>query len=340
MDRRLFLAAAGALIARPSVARASRHQRFPDDLDIRREGRLDDASALEPLRTVIVAREGAILAERAYRGASTARPTNIKSASKVIVTALAGIAIERGLLTGVDQPIAPLLAADLPPPDRRDPRLARIALGDLLSMQAGLDRLSGPNYGRWVSSRNWVRSALAQPFAAEPGGDMLYSTASTHLVSAILTRVSGRSTLELARAWLGPVPGFSIASWSRDPQGIYLGGNEMAMTPRSLLAFGELFRACGRTPDGRQVVPESWVEACWTPRTASRFTGDAYGYGWFLRTLAGREVRYGWGYGGQMLYVVPEAKMTIVMTSATDQPSARTGYRDELHALAADLIEG
>src|SRR5690606_25899104 len=128
---------------------------------------------------------------------------------------------------------------------------------------AGLGRTSGPNYGRWVSSRNWVRAALAEPFDGEPGGQMLYSTGSTHLLSAILTRAGGRSTLDLARDWLGPVEGFSIDAWDRDPQGIYVGGNQMAMTSRSLAAFGELYRNGGRNRVGEQVVPEDWIEQSW-----------------------------------------------------------------------------
>ena len=50
-----------------------------------------------------------------------------------------------------------------PPVADPDPRLQEITLGQLLSMQAGLERQSGPNYGRWVASDNWVRAALAVP---------------------------------------------------------------------------------------------------------------------------------------------------------------------------------
>src|SRR5690606_14132718 len=102
----------------------------------------------------------------------------------------------------------------------------------------------------------------------------------------------------LARAWLGPEKDFAITDWQRDPQGIYLGGNQMAMSTRSLLAFGELYRRGGATLDGRQLVSREWIETSWRPRTNSRFTGDAYGYGWFLRDIAGHDVRYAWGYGG------------------------------------------
>lgn len=297
---------------------------------------LNDAARLPPLETVVVAQNGRIVAERGYRSNTTTESTNIKSASKTIVSALVGIAIEKGLLTGVDQPIAPILARDLPA--NPDPRLAKITVGNLLSMQAGLDRMSGPNYGRWVSSGNWVRFALAADFVDEPGAQMLYSTGSTHLLSAILTKVGGKSTLALARDWLGPVEGFRIAAWERDPQGIYLGGNQMAMSARSLLAFGELYRNGGRTPAGRQVVPEDWVSQSWAARTQSRFSGDDYGYGWFTREIGGHQVHFAWGFGGQMLYIVPELSLTVVMTSDEGAPSARTGYRDDLHDLLARII--
>jgi CubicO group peptidase (beta-lactamase class C family) len=297
---------------------------------------LGGAAELEPLKVVLVARSGEMLAERAFNGHSLDASTNIKSASKSIISALTGIAIDRRLLEGPDQKIAPILKADLPA--NPDPRIHTITIGNLLSMQAGLGRLSGPNYGRWIASRNWVRFALAQPFDDDPGGSMLYSTASSHLLSAVLTKVGGKSTLALAREWLEPVDGFRIGSWERDRQGIYLGGNQMAMTARSLLAFGELYRNGGKTKDGRQVVSKDWIDQSWTPRTNSRFSGDGYGYGWFLRNIGGEEVKFGWGYGGQMLYIVPSLGLTVVMTSDESGPSARSGYRDDLHHLLAEII--
>ncbi|MDP9836077.1 CubicO group peptidase (beta-lactamase class C family) [Neorhizobium huautlense] len=297
---------------------------------------LDNAADLSPLKVVLVNREGKPLAERAFNGHSLNGSTNIKSASKSIISAMVGIAIGKKLLDGPDQKIAPILRSALPA--NPDPRLNDITIGNLLSMQAGLSRMSGPNYGRWVSSGNWVRFALSEPFDGEPGGDMLYSTASTHLLSAILTRVGRKSTLELAREWFAPVEDFRIGSWERDPQGIYLGGNQMAMTARSLLAFGELYRNGGKTGEGRQVIPADWIAKSWQVRTNSRFSGDGYGYGWFNRNIGGENLWFGWGYGGQMVYVVPSLQMTVVMTSNESGPSARNGYRDDLHTLLGNII--
>ncbi len=300
------------------------------------DGILDQAAALVPLETVMVARDGQIIAERGYRGHRTTAATNIKSASKLVISALVGIAIDKGVLAGTDQRVASLLTAELPADP--DPRLLRLTVGNLLSMQAGLGSTSGRNYGAWVGSRNWVRAALARPFEDEPGGRMIYSTGSTHLLSAILTRHSGRSTLRLARDWLGPLDDFQIASWTRDPQGIYMGGNEMAMSPRSLLAFGELYRRGGVTASGQRLVSQTWIDASWQQRTQSPWTGDGHGYAWFLTRIAGEDIRYGWGYGGQMLYLVPRLGLTVVMTSDEHASAAHSGHRSDLHRLLANII--
>lgn len=298
-------------------------------------GIVEQAKELDALETLIVARDGEILVEEGFRGHTTTATTNIKSASKSVMSALVGIAIEKGILEGVDQKIAPILKDKLPKDP--DPRLDEITIGHLLSMQAGLKPTSGENYGRWIVTRDWVASVLAQPFDDDPGGAMLYSTGSTHLLSAILTRRAGKPTAELAKEWLKPVPGFRIGHWQRDPKGIYIGGNQMAMSPRSMLAFGELYRNRGRAGDA-QVVPEDWIEQSWTPRTRSIRSNDEYGYGWYITRMADRTVYYAWGFGGQMIYICPDAKLTVVMTSDESRPSASNGYLDKLRRLVEEII--
>ena len=214
---------------------------------------LDAAMEYSQIRTVIIAQRGEILAERGYRGHSVTAPTNIKSASKSIISALVGIAIDKGVLDGVDQKIAPLLKRDLPPDP--DPRMAEITIGHLLSMQAGLERTSGANYGRWIASSQ-LGACGARPAVCRRarGQHALLNGLDPSSVGHSDTLLSGRSTRALARDWLGPLEGFSIADWERDPQGIYLGGNQMAMSARSLLAFGELYRNGGKAADGHTLI--------------------------------------------------------------------------------------
>ncbi|MDU7522966.1 MAG: serine hydrolase [Roseomonas mucosa] len=171
------------------------------------------------LHTLIVAQEGRTLLEEGLRGPGPDRPVNVKSVSKSVLSLLVGAALARGVLRGLDQPVAPVLGGLVPA--EADPRVRDITLEHLLSMRAGLERTSGENYGAFASSRNWVRHILSRPFEEEPGGAMRYSTGDTHLLSAVLTRASGRSTLDLARDWLGGPLDIAIPPWPRDPQGIY-----------------------------------------------------------------------------------------------------------------------
>jgi CubicO group peptidase (beta-lactamase class C family) len=291
------------------------------------------ARGLPKLHTLIVARDGEALIEERLRGPDLDTPVNIKSASKSVLAAVVGAAIGTGILTGPDQPVAPFLSDRFPASP--DPRLQALTLGHLLSMRAGLASTSGGNYGAWVSSSNWVRYVLAQPFETDPGGTLIYSTGTSHLTSAVLTAASGQSTLALTRALLGRPMGITVPSWLADPQGIYFGGNEMRLSPRALLAFGELYRNDGLS-NGARVLPEGWVQTSWEPRGNSRFTGDGHGYGWWVREARGHDVFYAWGYGGQMVFVVPDLNLTVVMTSDPAPVGARDDHVQRLHALLAD----
>lgn len=293
------------------------------------------AADLGRLHGLIIARNGEIVVGDALRGPPLDRPVNVKSVSKTVVASLVGAALDRGVLDDVQARFAEI-APSLVPADA-DPKVRTITLAHLLTMQAGLERTSGPNYGRWVQSPNWVAHALSRPFVAEPGDGMLYSTGSYHLLGTALTRKTGRSLLALARDWLGDPLGIAVPPWTRDPQGFYMGGNNMALSPLALFRFGEMWRS-GGVWNGRRVLSRAWVEASWTPRTRSVFSGDDYGYGWFLTGAAGHDLAYARGYGGQMLYVVPALGLTVVVTSDPTQPARSHGYIGALRAMLAEDI--
>ena len=311
---------------------AARPGQFDNELRMRA---LRDAAELSRLRTLIVARHGKPLIERRFRGPGLDVPVNVKSISKSIVSALVGATIARGVLESTNQPISGLLADKLP--RQPDPRLRAVTIGHLLSMRSGLERTSGRNYGRWVASPDWVRAALSRPFIGEPGGRMLYSTGNFHLISAILTRASGRTTHALVRDWLAKPLGVRVSPWQKDPQGIFFGGNNMALSPRSLLRFGEMYRN-GGVHAGRRILPQSWIRESWRPRTRSPYSGDAYGYGWFSTNICGQTAHYARGFGGQFLYVIPALALTIVLTSDPTIHTRVDNYRGRLRALAAGLV--
>lgn len=296
----------------------------------------EQAGALSRLHTVVVAVDGEIVHEVHQGGPGVAVPANVKSLSKTMLAAITGAALEAGVIETLDQPLVELLGSRVP--EGADPRVEDITLEHLLAMQAGLERTSGAHYSAWVASPDWVAYALSQPFVDEPGGRMLYSTGSSHLLSAALTEASSESTHALALRLLAAPLDIAIPTWPRDPQGIYFGGNDMRLSPRALVEIGELYRLDG-VVDGERILPEGFVENSWTPRGRSPWTGDGYGLGWFVTTLAGVPAYYGRGYGGQALYVIPERAMTVVITSDPNPPSPGGQFQQQLNRLVANLLQ-
>lgn len=275
---------------------------------------------LPRLRSVLVSQRGELLLERYFGGARPGRHANIKSAAKSVLSALVGLAIDRGQLPGVRHAIGDYFP-DLLAGDTNRTRRA-ITIEDLLTMRSGLEPTSNRFYGAWVQSPHWVRHVLTRKLLSAPGTEMDYSTGNTHLLSAILTRATGTSTWQFADQQLGRPLGFSLARWPQDPQGIYFGGNDMLMTPRQMVAFGELYLRQGMVGE-RRVLSEQWIRASIVPRATSYWSGQSYGYGWWIRPLAGYESFHAWGFGGQYIFVVPPLDLVVVTTSSPE-PSAST----------------
>ena len=233
------------------------------------------ALRLPRLHSLLISYRGELVFEEYYNGADPRRPANMKSASKSVISALIGIAIDEGHIKSVEDPITKYFPEYIL--NQTDPDKQLITIENLLTMQSGLETTSNRNYGKWVLSENWVEFVLNQPLVAKPGTRMLYSTGSTHLLSAILTRASGINTKEFAQKHLTSQLGYSMSYWSRDPQGIYFGGNDMEMTPRQMLAFGELYLNKG-VHEGRQIIPTNWVKQSYRPHVLSpRGQGRYYG---------------------------------------------------------------
>lgn len=290
------------------------------------------AAALPRLHSLLVSNGGRIVVEYYAKGRGPTRLANVKSVSKSIISTLVGIAIERRLMAGVREPIVRWF-----PELRKDPdaRKQAITIEDLLTMRSGLESTSGENYGTWVRSRNWVRHALDRPMVSDPGSSMEYSTGTSHILSAIITRAAKTSTHQFATDTMARPIGVTLASWPRDPQGVFFGGNEMLMTARQMIAIGELYLNRGRAR-GRQVVPAAWIDASCTPRTRSRWDYDReYGYGWWSQEFAGHRACFAWGFGGQYIFVFRDLSLVVAITSSTANDDDRHGYRRQLF----DLLE-
>ncbi|MCA0963844.1 serine hydrolase domain-containing protein [Salipiger bermudensis] len=317
LSRRTFAFALAGGLAAPSLLRAQQGTDAIRDL----------ATNLEQLHSIQVRRGDETLLAEAPRGPGLARVANIKSCSKSLLALILGAVIDAGGIESVEArlgDVAPVLI-----PAGATEGVEDLTMRDLVTLRAGLERTSGANYGAWVSESNWVAYVLRQPRVAENGGPMIYSTGTTHVLGAAIATATGDSLLTLARRHLGTPLGVSIPPWTRDPQGFYFGGNEMALTPEAMLRVAVAMRDGGRY-EGTQVLPADWVAASQEARTRSRWSGLGYGYGWFLSDS-------GWtlgrGYGGQIIAAHPERDLAVAITSDPTRPARSDGYFGDLMRL-------
>ena len=134
--------------------------------------------------------------------------------------------------------------------------------------------------------------------------------------------------------------GFSLARWPQDPQGIFFGGNEMLMTPRQMIEFGELYLNDGKAGD-RQLIAKDWIEKTQVGRGRSRWGSDReYGYGFWIREFGGKKSYYAWGYGGQFIFIIPDLDLVVVTTSRSDVSRERRDHNDAIYELVEKLVNG
>lgn len=298
---------------------------------------VDAAIAQIPsLSSFLVLKNDTLQREFYANGSARDHAINIKSASKSVLNALTGIALARGDLRGLDVPISDYLPEYYRQIPTDDPR-REITIRHLLTMSSGLPSTSIRNYGAWVTSPDWVGYALGRPVDNPPGTFMTYSTGDSHLLAAVLTRATGTPLRAYAQRHLFDPLGVEIGGWDRDPQGIYFGGNNMALSPRGLLNFGRLYLDAGKFA-GRQVLAGEWIAESWQPRflNSSFNMRHDYGYLWWHTRFAGRSAWFAWGYGGQFLFVLPELDAVVVLTC---DPDTRTrGNNNLIYGIMESVI--
>lgn len=288
-----------------------------------------------PVSSILISQGGEPVAEEYFGRMNERRTHNIKSASKSILSILVGIAIEKGYLEGVDQPIGAFFQDYFK--SNPDSLKESITIGDLLTMRSGLASTSRRNYGQWVISDNWIHYKLSRPMSGRPGVDRDYSTGNTHLLSVIITRASGMTTRAFANKYLFDPMDIELGGWDRDPQGYYFGGNNMAMRPADMAKIGQLMLDMGEY-EGRQLVPGDWIVQSVIPVTGRREGIKNYGYLWFRRMSAGIHMVYAFGNGGQYIMILPEIESVITVTTRIGASNTRSYRRTLFRHLDNQII--
>lgn len=293
------------------------------------------ADEISSVRTLLIQHQGKLLKAESFDDRDLDRPYNIKSASKSIIGLLTGIAIEKGFIPSVDEPIKTYFPEYFE--SNPDSLKESITIKNLLTMKTGLRSTSSRNYGAWVISDNWVEYALDQDFVSEIGGRMVYSTGTSHLLSVIISIASEMSTKEFAEKYFFDPMSIRIGGWDKDPQGNYMGGNNMSLKPKDLLKIGQLMLDKG-VYNGEQIVSKNWIEKSFGTYTYSNYNPYGYGYQWWNQKIGGHQTYFAWGNGGQYIFIIPQIEAVIVITSSTLNTTPRRSYKNTIFPLLEEQI--
>jgi len=266
---------------------------------------------------LLIVREGKLVGERYFNGYNKHSPHNVKSVSKSFLSALTGIVLQEGIISDLNQKVVPFFSDYVL--SNIDPRLNDLTIRNLLMMRMGIVH-ERENYMQIYNTPSWIQTTLDLQLINDPGAAFHYNTYQTHLLSAILTRQSGMSTLALCEEYLTDPMQVTVHDWQTGPEGYYFGGNSMFFTPRDMAMLGYLYLNNGMI-NGKQIVPAAWVTESTTDYTKfkNRSWGSLhnynYGYLWWLGEIGGYKVFLAIGYGGQFVINFPALDMIVVSTA-------------------------
>ncbi|MCL6457891.1 MAG: beta-lactamase family protein [Gorillibacterium sp.] len=200
-------------------------------------------------------------------------------------------------------------------PDPVPPHLAKMTIHHLLSMNAGHhDNI----YSAVVAEQDWVKTFLALDVEHEPGSYYRYSTFATHLLAAIVEKVTGRSLVDFLMPRLFEPLGIPRPSWEKSPLGIVAGGMGLSISTAAIARFGQMLLNKG-TYEGQRIVSAAYIALATTEHSDNRReeekidSAQGYGYQFFL---CRRGCFMGNGAFGQMCFVAPQQRIVIAVTAS------------------------
>ena len=275
----------------------------------------------------LVARGGKLVHESYFNGAQAAHAKNIHSASKSVLSALAGIAIDEGLVS-LGTKIGDVL------PQTMEASKQSITVENLLTMTSGLD-WSEDDTENTLGGNN-VQGILNLPLTSTPGSNFNYSSGDAYLLGAVIAEASNQSLHQFAKTRLFDPMGIDVERWGRDGQGYFSGGVNFFVTPREMAAFGQLYLDDGAVA-GDQVISSAWV----AESTSSQGQISYYGYLWWNDVnLNGQRGYRAWGWGKQFIYVFPSLDIVVAITHDTNGNVSDTDLNNFVRDYVVNAVTG
>jgi len=280
-----------------------------------------NAAQQDTLYSVLVIKDGTLIAEGYFNQGSVNQKTLLQSVSKSYISALVWLAVEQGCISGIDARLVdffPEIAGQI-----TDPRKEQITIEQMLQMRSGYpDEETSQEY---MDALYWgVYPPLIEdfPLVCEPGTCFNYSNVMYMLLAQVLSRSCEADLRSFAQENLfGPID-TEVGDWHKDREGNYTGSGGIHATSRDVAKFGQLYLDGGEY-EGTQIIPSEWVQDSLQSYSEKAkdygmslvFKDLGYGYGWWSATAGDHDFNFAWGHGGQLIVLLEDLDMVIVTTA-------------------------
>jgi CubicO group peptidase (beta-lactamase class C family) len=285
-----------------------------------------NADKLETIYSLLVIKNGHLIAEGYFNGGSVEQKARLQSVTKSYTSALVGIALDQGYLSSVDQKMMdffPEVADQI-----TDPRKEQITIRHLLQMRAGYPwEETDPALWEGLLSGHYPPLIEEFPLIADPGTEFHYSNLSSNWLGIIVARACGTNLKSYGEEHLFLPIDAEVGDWGQDAEGHNNGCGDLHFSARDAARFGLLYLNDGEY-EGNQVIPADWVS-----ESLQRYSEDinasggfpanwglsisdiGYGYQWWSARAGDHHFDFAWGHGGQLIVLLDEFDMVIVVTA-------------------------
>ncbi|WP_259068055.1 serine hydrolase domain-containing protein [Mucilaginibacter sp. X4EP1] len=287
------------------------------------------------IHSILIFKGGQTVYAQYFNGYAADSLHDSRSSFKSITSLLLGIAIDKGLIKDVNQPVYTFFPEDTA--FARDPRKRMMTIKDLLEMRSGFDCDEWTDDGKdcesaMTQTNNWVKFALALPMKNEPGKVWNYTSCDPMIISGIIVKVSGISIMDFAAKYLFTPMGIIHYRWTVDPAGQGMTAGSFYILPTDMLKIGRMVLDDG-VWEGKRIVSETWLRASTTAtipipdnwsfvkfsRSKTAIPQQTYyGYYWYNETVKINNGEYpvvfASGNGGQYIMIIKKLNMVVVFT--------------------------
>ena len=292
------------------------------------------------LHSMLIIKNNALVLEEYFNEYDATKPHDLRSVTKSIRSLLLGIAIDKGYIDSIDDPISKYLKSPIPRKNL-DQRKDDITIKHLITMSTGLDcndwdKRSKGQEDAVYRKKDWLQFTLDLPMINDPGTVSTYCSMGVVIMAEIVSRASGMTISEFAKKFLFDPLDINNIEWNHTSnKQVISSAKRLYMTSRDLAKIGQLILNQGQW-NGHQIVSSQWIQESTSPKT--KITGMDYGYLWWNipfpaqnKTIVSKTAT---GNGGQYIMVFPELDLVAIFTGG-----AYNSQEDKLpFAIVKDVV--